>query len=281
MAAGLLRVLRLAPVRLAVLTWGLFYLYLSGHLFRAQFAQGAVQDLAVVLWMAAVTLALYVGFVRLVEGRAAREVAPARMGRELGLGLVMGSGTYAACVLVLWVLGAWRFEGLGDWRPLAAQLWFAVSSGFFEELFFRGVLFRIAAELVGSWGGIVVSALAFGLVHLNNEGATYQGVMFIAVETGLLLAAAYMLTGRLWLGMGWHMAWNWTQGAVFSGAGSGGEVPTGLVHAVIEGPALLTGGAFGMEASLPALVLGTGTGVVLAAMAARRGRVEKPMWLRR
>jgi len=207
-------------------------------------------------------------------------VAPVRLGRELGIGLALGAGTYAACVLVLWVAGAWRFQGLGDWHALPRALWFAVSSGFFEELYFRGVLFRIASELFGSWVGLLVSALAFGLVHLNNEAATWQGVLFIAAETGLLLAAAFMLTGRLWLGMGWHMAWNWTQAAVFSGAGSGGEAPAGLIQAVIEGPALLTGGVFGMEASLPALVLGTGTGVVLAAMAVRRGRVERPVWRR-
>jgi len=66
LGAVALRMMRFAPVRLAVLTWGLFYLYLSGHLFRAQFVEGALPDLAVVLWMAGLTLALYVGFVRLV-----------------------------------------------------------------------------------------------------------------------------------------------------------------------------------------------------------------------
>ncbi len=223
LGAVALRMMRFAPVRLAVLTWGLFYLHLSGHLFRAQFVEGALPDLAVVLWMAGLTLALYVGFVRLVEGRAASEVAPVRLGRELGIGLALGAGTYAACVLVLWVAGAWRFQGLGDWHALPRALWFAVSSGFFEELYFRGVVFRIASELFGSWVGLLVSALAFGLVHLNNEAATWQGVLFIAAETGLLLAAAFMLTGRLWLGMGWRMAWNWTQAAVFSAPGRVGR----------------------------------------------------------
>ena len=37
-----------------------------------------------------------------------------------------------------------------------------------------------------------------------------------------LLAAAYMLTRRLWLCIGIHFAWNFTQGGIFSAAVSGG-----------------------------------------------------------
>lgn len=276
-----LRILRFAPLRLAVLAAIIFYMYFSGHMFRSAIAHGPLQDLAVVLWMIALTLGLYVGFAHAVEGRRASELSTHHMGRELGLGLALGAGTYVACVVSLRALGILHIDGFNHADVLAAALWFAVSSGFFEELLFRGVIMRITAEVFGSWAGVIVSAVVFGLVHLSNPGATWQGAIFISIETGLLLGGAYLLTTRLWLSMGWHMAWNYTQTAVFSGINSGNEPSHGFVRTVTEGPEWLTGGSFGMEASLPALVLGTATGIVVLAMAVRRGRIVPPFWQRR
>jgi membrane protease YdiL (CAAX protease family) len=73
----------------------------------------------------------------------------------------------------------------------------------------------------------VVSSLVFGLTHLMNPQGTLQGALFIAVEAGILLAAAYMLTRRLWLSIGFHMAWNYTQSAIFSGIVSGNDAQQG------------------------------------------------------
>ena len=126
-----------------------------------------------------------------------------------------------------------------------------------------------------------MSSLVFGLVHLSTEGATVMDVTFISIEAGLLLAAAYMLTRRLWLCIGFHAAWNFTQGSVFSGAVSGTQEPTGLIKTTMHGPDLFTGGNFGMEASVVALALLTTTGVVMLVMAIRRGEVRLPMWMRR
>jgi membrane protease YdiL (CAAX protease family) len=126
-----------------------------------------------------------------------------------------------------------------------------------------------------------VSSLLFGLTHLMNPQGTIEGALFIAVEAGLLLAASYMLTQRLWMGMGFHMSWNYTQSGIFSGVVSGNDAAQGLVKSAIEGPDLLTGGSFGLESSVLALVLCTFTGIVILVMAVRRGRVVPPWWKRR
>ncbi len=63
----------------------------------------------------------------------------------------------------------------------------------------------------------------------------------------MLLAAAYTLTRRLWLSIGFHMAWNYTQSAIFSGIVSGGVTDPGLIRSNIRGPDVLTGGSFGLE----------------------------------
>jgi hypothetical protein len=89
-----------------------------------------------------------------------------------------------------------------------------------------------------------------------------------------------MVTRRLWLAMGFHMAWNFTQSGVFSGVVSGSDSAPGLIKATIQGPDLLTGGSFGLEASVIACVLCTTTGVLLLRMAIKRGHVVRPPWSR-
>jgi uncharacterized protein len=121
----------------------------------------------------------------------------------------------------------------------------------------------------------------FGARHLGNPDATLIGAVFIAIEAGILLAAAFMLTRRLWLSIGLHMAWNFAQAAIFSGTVSGVEMPQGLLQAVIEGPELMTGGRFGVEASVIAFLICTAAGAVLAFMAVRRGLILSPIWARR
>ncbi len=108
-----------------------------------------------------------------------------------------------------------------------------------------------------------------------NPAATLMGAIFISVEAGILLAAAFMLTRRLWMSMGFHIAWNYTQSGVFSGIVSGGDTDPGLIKPAIDGPALLTGGTFGLESSVIAFLLCTATGVILLIMAVRRGHIVR------
>ncbi len=192
----------------------------------------------------------------------------------------MGAGLYTLCVLILMVSGIYRIDGVNSWTFLLPALAMTVISGFFEELIFRGALFRIVEEWLGSWIALAVSSFVFGFVHLTNPAGTVTGALFISIEAGLLLAAAYMLTRRLWLSIGFHMAWNYTQSGIFSGIVSGNEGAQGLLRSSINGPILLTGGSFGLESSLVAFLLCTATGVALLTLAVRRGHVVPPFWRR-
>lgn len=273
-----LRVAQFPPLRLAVLGAALFFMLAKSNRFIGDTADDPLLQIAVVIGWCAVGFAVYIGFVRLVERRAVTELAPPGMGRELGIGLLIGAGLYTACILILIVAGIYRIDGLNPVSAMLPAIAVPLSSGIFEELLFRGVLFRVVEEWLGSWISLAVSSLVFGLVHLMNPTATLLGAIFISAEAGILLAAAYMLTRRLWMSMGFHFAWNFTQSAVFSGTVSGGYALPGLIKPDIDGPALLTGGVFGIEASVIAFVLCTATGVVLLIMAVRRGHVVPPFW---
>ena len=274
------RMLAMALIRLVVLGGAIFLLLAKSGEFMAGLSARPLAAAAVVVAMTALGLAVYVAFGRIVERRRVQELSLPGMGRELGLGLAVGAGLYAGCVLILMALGIYRIEGLNPWSFLLPAVAMALSSGIFEELLFRGVLFRVVEDICGSWIALVVSSFVFGFMHLLNPAATVMGAVFISIEAGLLLAAAYMVTRRLWLGIGFHIAWNYTQSAVFSGIVSGGVSDPGLIRASIEGPVALTGGSFGLESSVVAFLLCTATGLILLSIAIRRGQVVPPAWRR-
>ena len=125
----------------------------------------------------------------------------------------------------------------------------------------------------------MVSALLFGFAHAGNPNATLFSSVAIAIEAGVLLGAAYMLTRSLWLAVGLHAGWNLTQGLVFDVNVSGYEM-NGLVEAQMSGPDWLSGGTFGLEASIIALVVATGAGLIMLRMAGRKGEMLRPYWMR-
>lgn len=279
-AALWLRVLQFPLTRLILLGGVIFLMMAVNTGFMKQFHARPLLAIATTIAMATLALAIYAGFARFIERRPVSELGLAGMGREWGTGMLAGAGLYAACVLILIVLGIYRIEGLNSWTFVIPAVAMALSSGTFEELLFRGVLFRSVEDLAGSWVALVVSSLVFGLVHLFNPAGTLIGALYISIEAGLLLAAAYMLTRRLWLSIGFHMAWNYTQSAIFSGIVSGAVADPGLIRSNIKGPAVLTGGSFGLESSVIAFALCTATGLVLLVRAGRRGNIVPPPWRR-
>jgi uncharacterized protein len=277
-----LRVLQFPLVRLLLLGPVLFLLAgISNGLWGETFADRPLIAVAVAALMAVIGIGVYAGFVRLVEQRPVSELALSKMGRELGLGLLGGAALYTFCVLILMALGVYRIESINPVALMLPAAAMAVSSGVFEELLHRGTIFRNVEAMLGSWIALLVSALFFGFRHLGNADGNMLGALAITIEAGLLLAALYLLTRRLWLCIGFHMAWNFTQAGIFSGTVSGAFEQPGLFKAIIEGPQLLTGGNFGMEASIIALLACTSLGVAVLIMAVRRGNIVPPSWKRK
>jgi membrane protease YdiL (CAAX protease family) len=273
-----LSVLQFPPIRLFLVGVPLFYCLGFSNAFLEQNKGNALLTVISSAAMISLAMWIYVGFARCIERRAPSDLAFNPGLREMGIGLLVGSGLYTAGVLVLMVLGYARIDGMNPATIMLPAIAMALSSGFLEELLFRGALYRIVEEWLGSWASVVISSVVFGFVHLMNPDATMTGAIFISIEAGLLLAAAYMLTRRLWLGIGFHISWNYTQSAVFGGVVSGGVAEPGLFKTVITGPDLITGGSFGLEASLIPCILATSTGAYLAYKAVQAGHVVLPFW---
>lgn len=201
--------------------------------------------------------------------------------RNLGLGLVGGAILFGIVTAAAALAGVYRIVGCCSTGWLIRDLFEAtILAAFAEELLFRGILFRWIEEFGGSWAALIVTSALFGLVHIRNPNATWFSSFAIAVEAGLLLGGAYMLTRSLWAPIGLHAAWNFTQGYIFDIPVSG--VPeSGLTQAKLSGPALLSGGQFGLEASLLGLLVATAAGLCLLVLAVRRGEIVRPWWTRR
>lgn len=232
------------------------------------------------LIVTAVVLLAYLGSVRWIERRATVEFSPQGAWREMMAGLIIGFGLFTAVMGILWISGVYQFTGVGSFKGLAAGLAPAIGAGFVEEIVFRGILFRASSRIVGTWGALLFTASIFGLAHLSNRGATFSSGVAIMLEAGILLGAAYALTGRLWLPIGLHIAWNFTEGSIFGMSVSGNSSDSALLHGSLTGPQILTGGAFGPEASVVAVLVCLVVAIYMLYRTVKLGRTEPPAWRR-
>jgi membrane protease YdiL (CAAX protease family) len=218
-------------------------------------------------------LIAYLLLVKLIEQRPLRELSL----RDLPLfgvgGLITGALLFSLVVAALWLLGVYHVVGSNavvDWLP---QILVAgIGAGIGEEIIARGVLFRIVEEGSGTWVALAVSALFFGGAHIFNPGATLWSSAAIAIEAGVMLGLLYHVTRSLWACIGLHAAWNIMQGTVYGIPVSGGAVQGWLVSRR-TGPAWLSGGDFGAEASVVALLVCSVLSLALLLAARRRGSI--------
>ena len=269
------KILLFPPVRLVV---ALLFVLLPAGL-----AQGVGQlflgEIAAILG-GVVGLLAYIGFVELVERRRTVEAGMKGLPKEIAQGFVMGAGLIVVSLSILALCGLVTVRYTGNWG--GALYWLAAFLGvaLFEELIARGIVYRILEEWLGSYFATALSGAFFGVVHLMNPNATWNGALGITLTAGLVLAAAYSLTRRLWLAVGLHWGWNFVLGSAFGGVVSGLDTVAGPFKTTIQGPEWLSGGKFGLEASLvPVATCGLLTAWMVAKIR-REGRVIPPSWLK-
>lgn len=254
----------------------------------ARRAQGSAPEsmwISILLsWASAVALLVVTIVIeRITTGRLAAAIGfdPRHAVRDLAAGAGLGALLFSAVVLELAAAGAYRITAVHVTPQLAAAALLLIAGAATEELLFRGVIFRLTEEWAGSWIALAVSAILFGAVHAANPGATWVSTIAIALEAGVLLAAAFVVTRNLWLPIGLHFAWNFFEGPVYGTQVSGHTFATAAIGAQVYGPPILTGGSFGPEAGLPAMVTCLGAAALLLAYARRHSLIVTPRWLQR
>ena len=218
-------------------------------------------------------LIAYLVLVKLIEQRRVRELS-LRAITTFGIGGFMtGAVLFSIVAGLLWLLGVYHVTAINpnvNWLPQVLVT--GVGAGICEEIIARGVIFRIIEEGLGTWFALIVSALFFGGAHIFNPGATVWSSAAIAIEAGVMLALLYHVTRSLWACIGLHAAWNIMQGTIYGIPVSGGAVDGWLVSNR-TGPAWLSGGVFGAEASVVALLVCSLLTAGLLMVAQRRGSI--------
>jgi len=211
--------------------------------------------------------------VRRTERREPAELGQDGWGAKLGRGTLIGFAMFAAVIATIAVFGGYHVEGWGSPAGALGLLGFMAAAAVTEELLFRGVLFRIIEERTGTWIALALTGVVFGAMHLANPDANLWGATAIAIEAGFMLAACYAATRNLWVPIGLHFGWNFAAGGVFSVVVSGNGESKGLLETSTSGPVALSGGAFGPEGSLYAVLAGVVLTVVFLWLAKRRGHI--------
>ena len=184
--------------------------------------------------------------------------------RMMGIGWAVSVVNFLAIIVCLFLCGHYRIVTIEF--DIASQLsWLSLFLlvGVVEEVIFRGILFRLIADKWNIAVGLTTSSLLFGLAHLGNPGATLWAALAIALASGWLFGMAYAYHRTIWVPIGMHWAWNYLEGGVFGCAVSGtplGYLP--LITPRISGADILSGGAFGPEASIICVAIGIGISIV-------------------
>lgn len=270
--------------RIAVLRLVLFFLFLTivyagGSIGLMQIALRIPRDAAPqfaiggALLVSVLAISVYALLVGWLERRDIRELAFLRGLPLLVGGIVLGFAMFAGVYGVLYGLHmAVLLSVAGITVAVLPMLAMAVLSGICEELIFRGGVFRILEDMFGTSVALILSGTFFGGLHLINPHATWFSGLAVALEAGVLLGAAYAASRNLWLPIGIHIGWNFTEGGIFGAAVSGSTSGHGIVNMPLQGPPLLTGGAFGPEGSVIAVVICSVVGLIFIWRTIKRGR---------
>ena len=165
--------------------------------------------------------------------------------------------SFASLTALLVVL---RFAGILSFGPLALRgvemwkygaLWTVplFLTALLEEFFYRGYLLFTLTSGIGFWPAAIVTSFLLGGAYYFNPGG--HGLAPVAVTAFFLVACLTLRrTGDLWLPIGLHAGWNWGLIFFYGLPDSGVTVQGRLLNTNIHGPVWLTGGNFGIEASL-------------------------------
>ena len=205
--------------------------------------------------------------------------------RRFVQGHLIGVGSLLGVVASIALLGGYQANGVLPAFSSATALGgvllllfgFAVQSSV-EEIVFRGWMLSGIARKLNVPIAVLLTSLLFGFMHHSPDGPlAFAGTFMFS-----LFACCWVLrVGHVWGVMGWHSGWNWLlcTGFELPLSGTNPIEPALLTHLVDRGPALLTGGAYGPEASaltIAALALASAALGFRPRLAARGGALHAP-----
>lgn len=198
---------------------------------------------------------------QLLRRRAVSEmfgVADLRWSRDLLVGVVLGALLMLVPAALLFASGLVTLQVNA---PALAGIWPVIgvlaAAAVTEEVLFRGFLFQRFIDGLGVWPAQFVIAALFTLTHsdalweIGVQGFLAGANIFLA---SIMFGLAFLRTRSLALPLGLHFAANVVQGPLLGFGVSGDDQPGWLTPVMSGDQSWMTGGAFGLEASVPGFV---------------------------
>lgn len=213
------------------------------------------------------------------EHRVITELSVKNLWKKLLIGIVTGSVLQGLTLLVIYLYGGFSIIAFNPITGLIIPFTVAFTVAILEEVLLRGIIFRLTEERWGSAIAFLVSGVIFAGLHLANPHVTVISTMCV-LAVSLLLGAAYMYYRNLWVPIAFHFAWNFTQNGIFGAITSGHEKTSSLLETQIRGPISLTGGPFGPEGSIQAVLLCLIAALIVIRQLDKADKLIKPHWKR-
>jgi membrane protease YdiL (CAAX protease family) len=222
-------------------------------------------DVAAIVQIAGYMLALAFGAIAIRDWRRRCKSVSSALGIEvdrttlakIAIGiLIAGAAMVVILVVERLAAGIAMHPATPDFGIDAGIGLFLAGNAFIDEVLMRGMLISGLSIVLGGRmiAAVLMSAALFGATHMFFAGASPLSVLSNSLG-GVAYGLAFILTGRIWLGLGLHFAWNFVQGPMLGFIVSGHALGSGLFWIDDLGPDWLTGGAYGPEGGIVGLAM--------------------------
>jgi len=210
-------------------------------------------DLAIAICSMFVFVALLVTYnlyFRKMERREIEELRFFSKFKESATGFAAGILAISTVFGILSIIGVFQIVGVQLSAKILSVFLVILTLAAFEEILFRGIIYRILMEDFGIGKALLISSLLFGIPHILNPNATVISILSAGLG-GIIAGLFFSITRNLWFVILFHTGWNFAQvlfGTTLSGLEefSGGSV----FRSSLNGTEILIGGRFGPENSI-------------------------------
>lgn len=224
----------------------------------------------------AAVIGAYIYFYRKYEKRAITEFSNKGIAKYIVVGTLIGILLQSLTILVIILNGGFEIVAVNPFSSIIIPFTVAFTVAIFEEILIRGIIFRIVEEKLGSYISLLITAIIFGALHLANPNSTLMSGVCVGIEAGFLMGAAYIYARNLWLPIAIHFAWNFMQSGIFGAVTSGNENTSSLLTTKITGNQLITGGEFGPERTIQAILFCVVASIILLQLS--KNKIIRPYW---
>jgi len=226
----------------------------------------------------AMALTSYILLFRFYENRRIAELSLSGWGKDAFTGFSTGFTLQSMIVLVIYLANGYTVLKVNHFSVILPTFFEALTAGFVAEILIRGIFFRLTEEKLGTTLTLIISGLSFAILHAGSKGASIFSIISTAIQAGVLPAAAFVYTRRLWVPIFLHFAWDLAEPGIYGGINPGISRQGTLLTSRISGPEILTGGQTGPGSSIQSIIFCASVSILFLSLAIRARKWIKPYW---